>query len=339
MKIINNKQRPLVTLTIILTLIDMISVLYYKLSVNGMNLKEYDFNYVGNLITVIIYGVIISGLLLKILKNDSGRNYFRLLIVLTILSFALLFIAVLVVNLKPFHSGEYILGFQALRLIITILFLLKTFMAFYIIMLLWSSIIKFDNWNFLRSIISAFIACSILFVFTFLYSNRDFPRQIEAGKKYEAAVVLGAAVWKKDKPTPLFAARIEKAYDLYKEAAINKILVTGSNAPGELSEAETAYKLLSELGVNSDDIVVENDSRTTIEQLNYLKNKYLPKINYRKVLIITDRFHLSRSTEMCKFLKINHQGIASDYKVNSQKLIFYKIKETIALLVFWIYGM
>ena len=326
-------------LVMIMTLIDLISVIYYKLSVNGMNLLKFDILYVGNLITIFIYGLIFAGLLIKLLRNGSEKSHYRILFLLSLLSFGILILVVLIGNLGLLSSDEYMLGFPAIRLVVTVLLLIKLFLSFYLATFIWSSVIKSDNWNILRSMISAFIACVILFVFAFLYSKKEFRYKVEEGRKYETAVVLGAAVWKKDQPTPLFAARIKKAYELYNEFVVSKILVTGSNAPGELSEAESAQKLLHELGVKSQDIIIENDSRTTIEQLNYLKYEYLPKINTKEVVIITDRFHLARSTEICKFLKIEHLGIASNYDVSLHKLLFYKIKETIALLVFWLYGM
>ncbi|MFN3478156.1 MAG: FAD-dependent oxidoreductase, partial [bacterium] len=65
-------------------------------------------------------------------------------------------------------------------------------------------------------------------------------------------VVLGAAVWSDNKPSPILAARVDKAIDLMKNFNVEKVYFTGSNAPGELSEAEVALNYLKSKNISAD---------------------------------------------------------------------------------------
>ena len=55
-------------------------------------------------------------------------------------------------------------------------------------------------------------------------------------------VVLGAAVWSGNIPSPTLSARVDKALELLEQGFVGKIVLTGGKAPGELPESEVAYE-------------------------------------------------------------------------------------------------
>jgi vancomycin permeability regulator SanA len=57
-----------------------------------------------------------------------------------------------------------------------------------------------------------------------------------------------------------------------------------------------------------------------------------------RVVIISDDFHLPRTIEMCRFFNINTDGLASDYNLSLEKLLYYRIRESFALVLFWLFG-
>jgi len=96
-------------------------------------------------------------------------------------------------------------------------------------------------------------------VYTFGNSKTD----IQA----DAAIVLGAAVWG-NQVSPVFRERINHALDLYRQGKVRKIIFTGgqgnSNEPTEASAAR-AYAIQN--GAGGNDILIEQRSHTTFENL------------------------------------------------------------------------
>ena len=114
--------------------------------------------------------------------------------------------------------------------------------------------------------------------------------------------------------------------------------MTGGNAPGEITEAEAAYKYLINLRVNPKNIVIENETSTTTEQVKFIKSSRLSNDDENKILVISDGFHLTRVLQICKFFKVPAMGVSSDYSLSFEKTIFYRTREGIALLLFWFFA-
>jgi len=113
----------------------------------------------------------------------------------------------------------------------------------------------------------------------------------------DAAVVLGAAVWTND-VSPVFRERINHAIELYRRGKVHKLIFTGGqgnqNEPTEAAAAR-AYALAN--GVPLQDILVEQKSHTTYE--NVVNAKQLADANnLKKLLIVSDPMHMKRAMTM-----------------------------------------
>ena len=87
----------------------------------------------------------------------------------------------------------------------------------------------------------------------------------------DAAVVLGAAVLRTE-PSPVFAERLRHAAELYKAGAVRKVVVSGGLAQGDkLSEAVAGRDWLVAQGVPAADILTEDQSHTTFQNLENVK--------------------------------------------------------------------
>jgi len=115
--------------------------------------------------------------------------------------------------------------------------------------------------------------------------------------KADAAIVLGAAVWGND-VSPVFRERINHAIDLYRTGKVRKIIFTGGQGNrNELTEAAEARQYAIENGVPVSDILIEERSHTTYE--NLVNAKQLADANgLKKVLIVSDPMHLKRAVAM-----------------------------------------
>ncbi|MGQ9798270.1 MAG: YdcF family protein [Ignavibacterium sp.] len=150
-------------------------------------------------------------------------------------------------------------------------------------------------------------------------------------------VVLGAAVWSDNKPSPILAARVDKAIELLKNHNIKKLFLTGSNAPGELSEAEVALNYLKSKNVSFENIITESKTTSTTEQIQFLKSRLSEKEQHH-LIVISDSFHLVRIKEISKFHKLKIKTIASDLKLSFISELYNTIREALALTVFWFFA-
>ncbi len=150
------------------------------------------------------------------------------------------------------------------------------------------------------------------------------------------AVVLGAAVWPKNRPSPSLKGRLNKAFELYEEGVVNKIQLTGGNAPGELTEAQVGYNYLVNKGVLPRDLMLEERTSSTSEQVSFIKTNLMNNNNQYNIFVISDGFHLPRVLEICKFFNIKVNVVPSDQ--NQFNNIDVNVREIVALTFFWLFS-
>ena len=152
-------------------------------------------------------------------------------------------------------------------------------------------------------------------------------------------MVLGAAVWGGNRPSPVLRERINKGYELLNNGTIKYIILTGGGSPGEMTEAEVAKNELLKKGVNPSNILAENQSNSTLEQITYVNKNIYKKDNWNKIAIITDNFHLFRSKQICNFFGMNSYTIASETPLSTESTLNYSLKESFGIILFWLFGM
>ena len=118
-------------------------------------------------------------------------------------------------------------------------------------------------------------------------------------KQADAAVVLGAAVWSQN-VSPVFRERINHAVDLYRKGKVRKLIFTGGQGnSNEPTEAAAASSYAQANGIPIQDILVEQKSHTTFE--NIVNAKQLADANSLKtVLIVSDPMHMKRAMTMAR---------------------------------------
>ena len=115
-----------------------------------------------------------------------------------------------------------------------------------------------------------------------IYSYRNTSPNVQA----DAAVVLGAAVWGRD-VSPVFRERINHAINLYQAGRVKKLIFTGGQGnPGEQTEAAAARDYAIYSGVSAGDILLEEKSHTTYENILYAK-EVAKAHGLTKVLIVS----------------------------------------------------
>ncbi len=132
----------------------------------------------------------------------------------------------------------------------------------------------------------AYIVCSIA-----LFST------VDQKKTADAAIILGAAAWYK-RPSPVFEERIRHGLWLYEKGYVRKLILTGGkskNAP--FSEAYVARRYALQHDIPESDILIEEESLTTRE--NLINAKAIMENNGLKTaLIVSDPMHMKRAMQI-----------------------------------------
>ncbi|MCX7832675.1 MAG: YdcF family protein [Ignavibacteria bacterium] len=179
------------------------------------------------------------------------------------------------------------------------------------------------------------------FVFNILqiyYFTDDYNYIINNKVNADAGIILGAAVWGGNRPSPVFRERINKGYELYEKKIVPKLVLTGGGYGGELSEAEVAKNELIRYGINENHLIVEKESFSTIEQIFFVRDNLYKRYKWNRIVIISDGFHLFRSRELCRFNDMNTLTVSTDTPLTTESTINFCIKESIAVLFFWFFG-
>lgn len=113
----------------------------------------------------------------------------------------------------------------------------------------------------------------------------------------DAAIVLGAAVWSQN-VSPVFRERINHALDLYRRGKVRKIIFTGGQGnANEPTEAAAARAYAQANGIPVQDILVEQNSHTTFENIFNAK-RVADTNNLKRVLLVSDPMHMRRAMTM-----------------------------------------
>jgi vancomycin permeability regulator SanA len=321
---------------------DLVFIYLHKYIFRDLPLSEFYFFRIGNLLNFLFFIIPALGILILNFKSNKieGSRYYFLITLLTAMNLPLLgYIITSKFRIK--FPIEYILQYPVEKVYIAVLFIIYGILSVILSVFIWFSIIHPGRKLFLKIFTWSLITVIVLIIFSFIYSS-NFIKTADFSSsnltKADVAVVLGAAVWSKNKASPILESRIDKASELYKEKKVDKILVTGGKAPGEISEARVAKNYLISNGVKVSDILLEENSSSTSEQIKYVKSNLVEENNFKNIIVISDQVHLKRVIEICKFYNVRVKGVASDLKLSWEKSFVYRLRDSIALLLFWLYA-
>ncbi len=341
----NNLKKIILILICLLGEISSLIFLYFiKYRTHDLALNQIKINYTGNILNLIIAASIIL-LLFILLINFSKTKLVEVQVYLNILFFSVFLLLILALLLsRDFYvlrlikSDEYEFEKIVSVLVWLIYFLLKLFSLNYLLL----KVLKVQRAvfpkNFILSSIESGLIILFAFVKIFIISKTGDEFIFAKNEKFDAIVVLGAAVWSKNIPSPIYEGRLKKSIELIKNHKSAKIFLTGSNAPFELSEAMVGKLYLLANGIDSTRIEIEENSTSTIEQIHFIKKELIGSNRYKKIIVVSDGFHLPRVIEIAKFLNVDLKVARSSLKIEFVNKIWYRIKESVLLSIFWLFA-
>jgi uncharacterized SAM-binding protein YcdF (DUF218 family) len=121
--------------------------------------------------------------------------------------------------------------------------------------------------------------------------------QQDDSRPADAIVVMGAAQYD-GRPSPVFAARIDHAIDLFRDGVAPRLIVTGGKQEGDrTTEAASARAYAIARGVPPTAILFEDKSRTTLESIHALKS-LMDENDLKTAVFVSDRPHMLRVLRM-----------------------------------------
>ncbi len=338
----NGRKQNILVAFIIILLFDLVFIYLHKYYLKNISLVEFKFLRIGNVLDFLWYFVPALGIAIILYKKKTLTTARTIILILSIIFMNLFLLLYIYYNRYGIKFPiDYLWGYPFEKVFVAAVFIIHGVLTIFFTVVIWQTIFNIQRLFYVFSLIisTALILGIILFALT--YSSNYLRKGDFSDKnlsRYDVAVVLGAAVWSGNKPSPIFESRIDKAASLYKSKVVNKIQVTGGNAPGEFTEARVAKNVLMHSGVRSSDIWMEEKTSSTADQIEFIKQNLVLKKNLKSIIIVSDQFHLKRALEICKFYNIRAKGVAADIELSWEKSYFYGFRDSIALLLFWLYA-
>lgn len=152
----------------------------------------------------------------------------------------------------------------------------------------------------------------------------------------DCIIVLGAAVWNGDTPSPMLQDRLDCGISLYEGGAAPKLLMSGDHGTLYYNEVGAMLQYAMDKGVPAEDIFLDHAGFSTYESLYRAKYIY----GAEKVIICTQTYHLYRAMYVGDMLGMEVYGVPSETRDYAGQM-YYNAREFAARIkdfgycIFW----
>lgn len=126
-------------------------------------------------------------------------------------------------------------------------------------------------------------------------------------KNIDCIIILGAGIWG-DKPSPMLKDRLKEGILLYNNEVSDKIIMSGDHGREEYDEVNTMKKYAIENGIPSENIFMDHAGFSSYESIYRAKEIF----NAKKVVIVTQKYHLYRALYIANQLGLEAYGVGAD---------------------------
>ena len=157
------------------------------------------------------------------------------------------------------------------------------------------------------------------------YTNRIITPQQASELNADCILVLGVRVWDNGSPGAMLEDRLLQGIELYKAGASDRLLMSGDHGSDEYDEVNPMKNFAVERNVPSEHIFMDHAGFSTYDSMYRARDVFQVK----KVVIITQEFHLYRSLYIANKLGLDAYGVASDPRSYAGQE-FREIREVLA---------
>ncbi|MBQ6263391.1 MAG: YdcF family protein [Clostridia bacterium] len=135
------------------------------------------------------------------------------------------------------------------------------------------------------------------------------PEEAAAIGDADCILVLGCSVKIDHTLSDMLADRLRRGVELYENGAAPKLLMSGDHGTDVYDEVNAMKDYATENGVPSSDVFMDHAGFSTYESVYRAKEIFSAK----KVIIVTQEYHLYRALFIAEKLGLEAYGVASDY--------------------------
>jgi len=126
-------------------------------------------------------------------------------------------------------------------------------------------------------------------------------------------LVLGCGLEADGSPSPMLHDRLQQGVALYQKEAAPKLLVSGDHGREEYDEVNAMKRFAEEQGIPSEDVFMDHAGFSTYESVYRARDIF----QVRRMVIVTQEYHLSRALYIAKRLGIEAWGVPADPRTYS----------------------
>ena len=178
------------------------------------------------------------------------------------------------------------------------------------------------------SIIAIVLFLVLLYINIYIKYNsykQIIKNEDETINNIDCLLVLGAGIINNERPTLMLKDRLDKSIELYKKGLAPKIIMSGDHSKINHNEVGIMKKYAIERGVPSEDIFMDHAGFCTYDSIYRAKEIFGAK----KIIIVTQKYHLYRAIYISNALELEAYGIKSDARIYT-KMPYHILREIFA---------
>lgn len=169
----------------------------------------------------------------------------------------------------------------------------------------------------IRIILCIFLAAVLLMPLTMLLINLQVKHSVKdriltpkeaAGVEADCILVLGAGVWEDGSPSQMLEDRLLQGIELYQAGASDRLLMSGDHGRVGYDEVNVMKSFAVDRGIPSENIFMDHAGFSTYDSMYRARDIFQAK----KIIIVTQRYHLYRALYVAEALGLEAYGVASD---------------------------
>lgn len=144
------------------------------------------------------------------------------------------------------------------------------------------------------------------------------PENASSVSDADCILVLGAGIRADGSPSPMLQDRLNTGIELYQNGAAPKLLMSGDHGRKKYNEVQTMKDIALDQGVPSEYVFMDHAGFSTYDSLYRARDVF----QARKVIIVTQKYHLYRALYIARSLGLDAWGVSADtrrYRGQSQR--------------------
>ena len=126
----------------------------------------------------------------------------------------------------------------------------------------------------------------------------------------DCILVLGCLVKDNGVPSDMLSDRLRRGMELYDLGAADKLLMSGDHGQEGYDEVSAMKRYAVDAGAESSHVFMDHAGFSTYESLYRARDVFCAK----KVIIVTQEYHLYRALYIAEKLGLEAYGVAADYR-------------------------